>query len=156
MCGIVKTSCDALEGHGGLSLAPVFFFVVIFLSHSLNIVFTSTSDSPPMIQRKGGKPVISFHFADAPIWQSRGQKCSRLRSVMTQVVPVLPPDGGAAVKGLGVAAQNHPVLPETPEELVSQRAAQAEERLGHPTNQRARELQRTVPAHARQGEWQFM
>lgn len=71
---------------------------------------------------------------------------------MTQVVLVFPPDGRASVKGLGVAAQNHPVLPETPEELVSQRAAQAEERLGHPTYQRARKLQRTVPAHARQSE----
>lgn len=71
---------------------------------------------------------------------------------MTQVVLVLPPGGGAAVKGLGVAAQNHPLLPKTPEGLVSQRAAQAEERLGHPTNQRARKLQRTVPTHARQSE----
>lgn len=65
---------------------------------------------------------------------------------------VLPPGGGDAVKGLGVAAQSYPLLSETPEELVSQRAAQAKERLGHPTNQRARKLQRTVPAHARQSE----
>lgn len=71
---------------------------------------------------------------------------------MTQVVLVLPPGGGDAVKGLGVAAQNYPVLSETPEELVSQRAAQAEERLGHPTNQRARKLQRTLPTHARPSE----
>lgn len=71
---------------------------------------------------------------------------------MTHVVLVFPPGGGASVKGLGVAAQNHPVLPETPEELLGKRAAQAEARLGHPTNQRARKLQRTVPPHARQGE----
>lgn len=78
-----------------------------------------------------------------------------LRAVK-QVVPLLPPDGGDAVQGLGLAAPSHPLFPEAPEELVSQRAAQAEERLGHPANQRARELQRTVPAHARQSEWHFI
>lgn len=71
---------------------------------------------------------------------------------MLQVVPLLPPGGGDAVEGLGIAAPSHPLLPETPEELVGQRAAPAEERLGHPTNQRARKLQRPVPAHARQSE----
>lgn len=96
------------------------FFVLPSLSHTALIL--SSFQPAIFLQGFGGreaKPVIQLRLADAPIWQSHGQKCFSLSSVMTHVVPVLTSGGGAVVTGLGVAAQNHPVLPETPEELVS-------------------------------------
>lgn len=61
-----------------------------------------------------------------------------------------------AVKNVGVPAQSDPVPTETSEELGGQWAAATEKRLGHPTNQCARKLPRTLSSHARQGEWQLL
>lgn len=57
-----------------------------------------------------------------------------------------------AIQSLGLPAQSHQVLPETSEGRRRQRAEETEARLGHPTHQRPRKLQRTLPTHARQGE----
>lgn len=58
-----------------------------------------------------------------------------------------------AVQSVGLPTQSHQVLSETSEGLRRQRAEKTKARLGHPTDQRPWELQRTLPSHACQGEW---
>lgn len=132
----------------------VFPSIVVFLKNSFNVVSLSPSDSLSIFSGREASLLFNFTLQTRPssAVTAKSVVFFNLRCVMTQVVPLLPPGGGDAVEGLGIAAPSHPLLPETPEELVGQRAAPAEERLGHPTNQRARKLQRPVPAHARQSE----
>ena len=58
-----------------------------------------------------------------------------------------------AVKGLGLSTESYQVSTKASKRLLRQWVEATEERLGHPTNQRARKLPRALPPDACQGEW---